>query len=325
MAYKILKPDGTTLLTLADNTVDQSSTSLALVGKNYSGYGEFWNTNLVRLLSNSASVTSRPPRSPLTGQIWYDTSVKRLKVYDGGFRTVNGVPFSTLVPSTILTGDFWYDTINNQLKLYNGLDSVVIGPAFPDSAGESGWVLPGDSSTVNDADTDSAQPVLILKSYNTSLAIANSGDAFEASSTTADAYLPDTYGVDPEVVKGITVSGDLRVYGQISNYGLAVSFKIDNIAPVGNQSLNTLDPTFIDQATNQNNIISNLLDKLYPSNAQTTGSYQYPGFPIGTLARVVVYNNNGDTQVRLFRTVGTIGTSYWNPYNGIFAILNIID
>jgi len=35
MAYKISKTDGTTLLSLADGTIDQSATSLTLIGKNY--------------------------------------------------------------------------------------------------------------------------------------------------------------------------------------------------------------------------------------------------------------------------------------------------
>jgi hypothetical protein len=321
MAYKILKSDGTTLITLADSVVDQSATSLALVGKNYSGYGEFLNNNLVRMLSNSASSTSRPPRSPLTGQLWYDTGVKRLKVYDGGFRTINGVPFSSSVPTAILTGDFWYDSTNEQLKLYNGLESVVIGPDYPASAGENGWVIPSDSLTVNDADTDSAQDVLILKSYNQSVAIVNGGPAFETTTGTATEYLPTAYP-NPEVVTGLTISNDLRVYGQMSNHGMTAAFNIDNIVPLGNNDVT--DPVQIDI---QNNLISPFLDKMFPTNAKTTGTYRYPGMPIGSLARVAIWKTDGtSSQVRLFRTVGTVGASFWQAWNlPEFTLKNIID
>lgn len=319
MAYKITRPDGTTLLTLADNVVDQSATSLTLVGKNWSGYGEYLNNNLVRLLSNSASVTSKPPRSPVTGQIWYDTAAKRLKVYDGGFKTVNGVPFATTIPTTTQAGDLWYDTTNGQLKLFSGNTSIVIGPSLPTSVGESGWVVPPDDSTVNDLDTDSSQDVLILKSYNQSLGILNGGDAFVATTSTAAAYLPDAYP-RPEVVTGITLDGDLRVYGQMTNHGMSACFNIEQLSPFPYN-----DPTNPSQIDHQNGLIVNLLNLMYPPNEKTTGTYQYPGMPLGSLARVAVHKNDGTSQqVRLFRTVIVGSTSTWQSWE-LFSLKNIIE
>jgi hypothetical protein len=316
MAYKILRPDGTTLITLADNVVDQSATSLALVGKNWSGYGEFMNNNFVRLLSNSASTGSKPPRSPITGQIWYDTSVKRLKVYDSGFRTVNGVPFNSTTPTTLLPGDLWYDTSNNQLKLFDGLESVVVGPPYPFSAGENGWVIPNEDSTVDDAETESAQNVLVLKSYGESLAIANSGDAFTATTSTAAIYLPLAYPV-PEVVTGITVSGDLRVYGQMTNHGMTTAFNVDHLTP-GYSDFNNPSNVIV-----QNNKIVDLLNVMLPPNTKSTGTYQYPGLPDGSVSRIAVYRNDGSNQVRLFRTAINNSTSTWQAWN-LFAGTNII-
>jgi len=48
MAYTINKTDGTILATVADGQIDELSTDLTLVGKNYSGFGESIN----EILSN---------------------------------------------------------------------------------------------------------------------------------------------------------------------------------------------------------------------------------------------------------------------------------
>ncbi len=80
MAYNIVKSDGLPLVTIQDNTVDTTATSLSLFGRNLQNYGEAINQNFVNLLQNFAKKTS--PSSPLQGQLWYDTSISRLKIYD---------------------------------------------------------------------------------------------------------------------------------------------------------------------------------------------------------------------------------------------------
>ena len=72
MAYIIKRTDGTTLTTIQDGTINTTSTSLGLPGRNYAGYGNILNINMVRVLENSAN--SSPPSHPLRGQLWYDTS-----------------------------------------------------------------------------------------------------------------------------------------------------------------------------------------------------------------------------------------------------------
>ena len=52
MAYTINLTSGNLLTTIADGTVNSTSTPLTLVGKNYAGYGAFLNTDLVHLLEN---------------------------------------------------------------------------------------------------------------------------------------------------------------------------------------------------------------------------------------------------------------------------------
>ena len=52
MPYIVTTTNGTAIATVADNTVNTTTTSLALVGKNYAGYGSFLNENYVKLLEN---------------------------------------------------------------------------------------------------------------------------------------------------------------------------------------------------------------------------------------------------------------------------------
>jgi hypothetical protein len=78
MAYTIVKSDGTVLTTIADGTINTTSTSLGLPGRNFAGYGQTVDTNFVHQLENYAANT--PPANPLRGQLWYDINNSLLKV-----------------------------------------------------------------------------------------------------------------------------------------------------------------------------------------------------------------------------------------------------
>jgi len=131
MAYEVNKFNNVFLTSVADGTID-TTTDLRLVGKNYAGYGEVQNENFVHLLENFANTTA-PPKS-ITGQIWFDTQIKKLKFYDGAkFKTAGGAEASASAPSGLSVGDFWWDTAAKQLYTYTGNDFTLIGPiASPD-------------------------------------------------------------------------------------------------------------------------------------------------------------------------------------------------
>ena len=78
MAYTIVKTNGQVLTTIADGTINTSSTSLALPGRNYAGYGQYVDTNFVHQLENYAN--SSPPPNPLAGQLWYNTNSNTMYV-----------------------------------------------------------------------------------------------------------------------------------------------------------------------------------------------------------------------------------------------------
>ena len=96
MAYTIVKSDGTVLTTIADGTINTTSTSLGLPGRNYAGYGQSLDTNFVHAIENFSDST--PPANPLRGQLWYNTNSSTLCVCpaDG---TVSASSWITLAQS----------------------------------------------------------------------------------------------------------------------------------------------------------------------------------------------------------------------------------
>ena len=128
MPYVISKTSGTVLTTVPDNTVNSSATDLTLVGKNYSGYGAFLNSNFIKLLENFSNDSS--PAHPLTGQLWYDTRNKTLKVYNGSiWKQVHTSAAGVNSPDNPVAGDLWWDTTNTLLKVWGGSSWIVVGPS----------------------------------------------------------------------------------------------------------------------------------------------------------------------------------------------------
>ena len=148
MAYTINLTNGTVLTTIADGTVNSTSTGLTLIGKNYPNYGTFLNDNFVHLLENASNSTA--PATPLTGQMWWDTA-GNLKVYTGSvWKTIGSVTANSSAPSSPVIGNQWWDTANDQLKLWNGTAWTLVGPAFSSNTGTSGALvesIPADDLT----------------------------------------------------------------------------------------------------------------------------------------------------------------------------------
>mgnify|MGYP001223430963 CR=1 FL=1 len=156
MAYTINKTDGTNIATITDGTIN-NTTSLTLIGKSYSGWGEILNEDLVKLLENSSGTSA--PTAPLTGELWFDTSTGQLKVYNGtAFEPAGGANPSTSAPSGSATGDLWLDSTNDQVFVYTG-DSrshqvndkwELLGPVFTAGQTQSGFVIETAASSGGD-------------------------------------------------------------------------------------------------------------------------------------------------------------------------------
>lgn len=239
MAYTINLTDGTIFATVADGTINTSS-SMILVGKNYAGYGEFLNENVVHLLENGASSTA--PGAPLIGQLWWDKASNVMKVYNGTtFKTISSATSSTTAPSSNVPGDLWWDTTNDQLKVYNGSNFTLIGPASSAGQGTSGAVV----ETITD--NVSVDHVVIKMFVNDVIVAIVSKDAtftpqvalpgfstispgMQLSSTVSNAYFNGT-ATDSELLDGINSTQFLRSdendttigsFGILNDTGLSV-------------------------------------------------------------------------------------------------------
>ena len=133
MPYIVTTTSGTAIATIPDKTVNTTTTSITLVGKNYAGYGAFLNENYVKMLENFSN--SIAPTSPLTGQLWYDSTNTLLKVWTGTqWKQMHGSSAQNTAPGAPITGDLWWDTTNLVLKVWGGSTWITIGPGTGSSS-----------------------------------------------------------------------------------------------------------------------------------------------------------------------------------------------
>ena len=121
--------DNKSPLTVFDNT-SSTDTSLTFPGRNVAGYGQVIAENFLHLLENFASTSE--PVNPTEGQLWYDTSDKILKIYDGvSWKAASSIQKSAVEPAveTSNVGELWVDTTNQQLRIYTGNRWILVGPS----------------------------------------------------------------------------------------------------------------------------------------------------------------------------------------------------
>jgi hypothetical protein len=198
MAYTITKSDGTALTTIADGTID-ATTSLGLPGPNYVGYGQFLNENLVYLLENFASNTA-PGGTNLQGQLWFDKANQVLKIYTSqGYFNVAGAVVSSSQPTLARGGDTWFNTTTNQLFLYDGTAYKLIGPEYTKAQGEAGAI----PETVNDAGVSGVTHNIIKLKFGSVIFATVSKDP----TFTATPAIPGFTTINPGITFSSNVAG----------------------------------------------------------------------------------------------------------------------
>ena len=165
MTYKINTTDGSLLVEIPDGTVDTSVSSITLIGKNSTQFGEFINENFIKILENFSSTS--PPDNPIKGQLWYNSVTARLHVYDGTTFRASGSPLiSPVQPLNMIAGDIWINNETNQVRFYDGNDYILTGPIYTAQQGISGFEI----QTVLDT-FDRSHTICILRVADTLLGI----------------------------------------------------------------------------------------------------------------------------------------------------------
>ncbi len=147
MSYRINKTNGDLLVDLVDGQIDVTTSSLTLVGRNYTGFGEAVNENFISLLENFSNTTA--PSTPITGQLWFDTTEQRLKIYNGTTFKSAGGPIVSASQPTMVSGDLWIDSKNNQLYFFDGTDLVLAGPPYQSGQQKTGFEVQSVIDSVN--------------------------------------------------------------------------------------------------------------------------------------------------------------------------------
>jgi hypothetical protein len=219
MSYKINTTDGTLLVDLIDGRIDVDTTDLTLIGRNYTGYGEQFNENFIKVLENFAN--SSAPANPIRGQLWYDTSEARLKIFDGDtFKATNATVVSAGIPPSLVAGELWVDTANKQLKFSDGENIYLAGPIYTAAQGLSGF----DIQTVLDQFGNpkviarimiGAQAVAIIsrEAFTVASGIQDFGTTIEQGINISDVYTNFVYhgtASSANLLGGISSTGFLR-------------------------------------------------------------------------------------------------------------------
>jgi hypothetical protein len=134
MPYTINRTNGALITVVNDGTINTSALDITLIGKNYTGYGEAFNENFVKLLENFSG--SSKPAKPLTGQLYYDSVNRKLELYtntgDTKWKTLGVIDVRSTSPSGPNSGDLWFNPNEQGGRLYvrnnTTREWVLVGP-----------------------------------------------------------------------------------------------------------------------------------------------------------------------------------------------------
>lgn len=337
MAYQINKTDGTIVATVADGQIDDRSIDIVLIGKNYSGFGEIFNENLVKILENFADATR--PDHPLRGQIWFDSSQSKLKVYNGvSFVPVSSATISSAQPSTLAIGDLWYDDVGKQIFFFDGSSAILLAPSYSSSQSLSGLKVDTILDTLNQTRVitslynngillgifakDSFTPKVAIIGFTGSIApgfnvgtLANfkiratctNSDSLGGASATTYVRTDTANAINGQLQ--ITVDGGLIV-GSANQGSLFVS---NGDLTLANSSTNKNITVSVNRADTQENAI------VINSAARTIGLYPAIAFSTVNLGGDLVVNGN----LTVEGTTTTLNTSIFTVEDKNIIIANV--
>lgn len=296
MTYNINKSDGLPLVTIQDNTIDTTATSLSLFGRNVLNYGQAVNQNFVNLLQNFANKTG--PTNPLQGQLWYDTESQKMKVYDRQWTVLeppfDGVSGTASVRITINQTSILVFIVNNNITAV--ASSALIAPA----------ILP-DSIVVNDtryffkaAFPDGIKPGLNLP-FNENVVFQ-----FKGNSSSANVLItPRTISLSGELDGSVEFDGSSNV---------VIDARFSNLY-IGNTNV-TVSGTYTKIVVNEGGRVIGGGNIANSDVVQALGFVPYSGSNINVSAQgntVVARDENGNFAANVITGTSTAAYALKNP------------
>lgn len=213
MSYVIFKTDGAVLTTIADGTINTTSTPLGLPGRLYAGYGQVFDTNVVHLLENFANIA--PPSNALAGQLWFNTTDSILYICptDNETNPNNWIP----IVSTIPGANTQLGNIDaNNLNLTNTLTANLV---------DTDYLTVNIQANIANANVTGNANIANLRTANiTTGASTTQGNLTGAFTVTGSATLDSKAGTAMWVTGGNLLASGVRTDNWYYANGVAVSF-----------------------------------------------------------------------------------------------------
>ena len=144
MSYSIRNTRNTETTVVANNTLQVTTFGIRIPGRNFAGYGEAIGQSLLHIVENFAcpnngSDIPNPTNpsvdlsSPVEGQLWFDTTDVKLRVWDGSSWVISSgaAAVGTAPPGSPIEGDLWWNENTNQLFGYDSTAWILVGPDNP--------------------------------------------------------------------------------------------------------------------------------------------------------------------------------------------------
>lgn len=141
MAYNLTKADGT-VISIADNAIDTTQTTIGLIGRNSINFGAIDNQNRLNVIENFSATVS-PDLNPninagtgtaIEGQLWWDKGNKVMLAYDGTtWVSINSIGTGDFNPGGDLTSDLGTPILrwHNLYAGHGHFDTTGDGDGFP--------------------------------------------------------------------------------------------------------------------------------------------------------------------------------------------------
>ena len=101
MPFYIHNSDSSVNIVIPDGTIDTTSYSLSLIGRNVADYGQYFAENTILQLENFASIAAPNPENLLIGQQWFDKGDNIMRVWDGTqWKAQTGITVENTFPIT---------------------------------------------------------------------------------------------------------------------------------------------------------------------------------------------------------------------------------